>query len=169
VIMDLEAVEVDAFLADSVAVADGKLYAQGAGWDTIFTAVFPFRQPRIGIAAVLRIPWTATNKMHDFSVKIVDPDEQEIVLGMAPPGAEQSDGKARQLRGQFNLGRPATLNAGDSQVVPIAMNLDGLEFAEPNTYSVVIAVDGTDMRRLPIRVRSLVQMPGLAQAPRFGA
>lgn len=167
--MEFEAVEVDAFLADSVIVAENKLYVQGAGWDTIITASFPFRQSRIGVGVLLRVPWTATNKMHDFSVKIVDPDEHEIVLGLAPPGIELPEGQVRELRGQFNVGRPAMLHAGDSQVVPIAMNLDGLEFAEPNDYTVVIAVDDKPMRRLPVRVRPLVQMPGMAQTPRLGA
>jgi hypothetical protein len=49
---------------------------------------------------------------------------------------------------------------GDSQVVPIALNIDGLEFDTPNAYSVVITVDSEEMRRLPLRVRTLVQIPG---------
>jgi hypothetical protein len=166
-ITDLEKVEVDAFLADSVVVADGKLYGQGAGWDTIVSAVFPFRQARVGIGVLLRVPWTSTNKMHEFSVKIVGQDDDPIVLGGAPPGTEASDGKVRELRGQFNVGRPPMLHAGDSQVVPIALNLDGLEFAEPKDYSVVISIDGNPVRRMPFRVRPLVQMPGMAQPPRL--
>ena len=42
---------------------------------------------------------------------------------------------------------------GDDQIIPIAVNLDGLEFSEPNAYSVVISIDDTDMRRLPMRVQ----------------
>lgn len=159
-VADVDKMQVDAFLADSVVVAEGKLYVQGAGWDSIVSAVFPFRHSRIGIGVVLRVPYTATNHMHSFSVKIVDPDENRIVLGSAPPGAEAPDGQVSELRGQFNVGRPPLLNAGDSQVVPIALNIDGLEFGTPNAYSVVISVDEEEMRRLPLRVRTLVQMPG---------
>jgi hypothetical protein len=158
--VDVDKMQVDAFLADSVVVADGKIYVQGAGWDSIVSAVFPFRHPRIGLGVILRVPYTATNQMHSFSVKIVDPDENKIVLGAAPPGAEVPDGKVRELKGQFNVGRPPLLNAGDSQVVPIALNIDGLEFDTPNAYSAVISVDEEEMRRLPLRVRALVQMPG---------
>jgi hypothetical protein len=110
--------------------------------------------------------------MHRFSVKIVDQDENNIVLGDAPPGSDIADGKVREIVGQFNLGRPPFLTIGDSQVVPIALNIDGIAFDEPNTYSVVIAVDDVDLRRLAIRVRSMVQMPGgvgPAQIPRIGA
>ena len=171
--MGLEALEVDAFLADSVVVAEGKLYVQGAGWDTLVAGTFPVRHPRLGIGALLRVPWTATNQMHRFSVKIVDQDENKIVLGTAPPGSDIEDGKVREIVGQFNLGRPPFLTIGDSQIVPIALNIDGMEFPEPNTYAVVISVDDADLRRLPIRVRSVVQMPGggvgPAQLPRIGA
>jgi hypothetical protein len=170
-VADLEKMQVDAFLADSVVVAEGKLYVQGAGWDSVLSAVFPFRHSRVGIGVILRVPWTKTNQMHSFSVKVVDPDENKIVLGNAPPGTEVPDGKVRELRGQFNVGRPALLNAGDSQVVPIALNIDGLEFQTPNAYSVVISVDDEEMRRLPLRVRTLMQMPGFGptQLPIPGA
>ncbi len=169
--MELDAVEVDAFLADSVVVAEGKLYAQGAGWDTLVAGAFPVRHPRLGVGVLLRVPWTATNQMHRFAVRIVDQDENKLVLGAAPPGSEISDGKVREIVGQFNLGRPPFLTIGDSQVVPIALNIDGIEFPAPNTYSVVISVDDADMRRLPIRIRSMVQMPGAVgpgQLPRIG-
>jgi Family of unknown function (DUF6941) len=166
--MNIDDLEVDAFLADSVVVAENKLYAQGAGWDSIITSAFPFKQPRIGIGIFLRIPWDATNKMHTFSVKIMDQDGNKIPLGDAPPGVDLPGGKVHELTGQFNVGRPPLLSAGDSQIVPIAVNLDGLEFTGPNAYSVVITVDGDDKRRLPIRVQTMVQMPGPAQPSRPG-
>jgi hypothetical protein len=170
-VSDVDKMQVDAFLADSVVVADGKIYVQGAGWDNIVSAVFPFRHPRIGIGAILRVPYSATNQMHSFSVKIVDPDENRIVLGAAPPGADVPDGQVRELKGQFNVGRPPLLSAGDSQVVPIALNIDGLEFDTPNAYSVLISVDDEEMRRLPLRVRTVVQMQGFGsgQPPLRGA
>lgn len=166
--MEVAVMEVDAFLADSVAVAENKIYAQGAGWDSIFSGQFPFRQSRIGIGVVLHVPWSATNQMHEFSITIVDPDGNRTVLGIAPPGAQLPDNKVTELRGKFNVGRPPLLNAGDSQVVPIAMNLDGLEFFKPDTYTVDVSVDGTSMRRLPIHVRSTTQIPGVSATPQFG-
>jgi hypothetical protein len=144
--------EVDAFVADSVAVAESKLYVQGVGWDTIVGAAFPLKHPRIGIGVILRVPWTSPNRMHTFSVKIVDADGEAIPLAEAPPGVQLPGGKIYNLQGQFNVGRPHHLAPGESQVLPIGLNLDGLTFSEPNTYSVVIEVDGIEMRRLPIRV-----------------
>ena len=126
---ELAEMEVASFLADSVVVAENKLYVQGAGWDTIFSPMFPFRQNRVGIGVLLRVPWSATNRMHEFSVKIVDPDENPMTIGAAPPGLDLPGGVIREVKGQFNLGRPPLLNIGDSQVVPMAINLDGLESA----------------------------------------
>jgi len=166
---DIDAVEADAFLADSVVVADNKIYAQGAGWDTIFANTFPVRHPRLGIGVTLHIPWSATNRMHKFSIQIIDQDGQPFPLGDAPPGANLPDKKLHQLTGQFNVGRPPVLVGGDSQIVPIAVNLDGLTFSGPNSYSVLISVDGVVKRRLPIRVRAVVQMPGFQPTPPPGA
>ena len=163
--MDLEAVEVDAFLADSVVVAENKIYVQGAGWDTVFTGQFPFKHPRIGVGILVRVPYTETNKMHDFSLRIVDQDGNKVPLGDAPPGTNLPQGKIHELVGQFNVGRPPLLGAGDSQLFPIAVNIDGLEFLGPNNYSVAIIVDTKELRRLPLRVRTTMQMPGYAPPP----
>lgn len=157
--VDIDVMEVDAILADSVAASENKLYVQGGGWDTIFTQVVPFRQARLGLAMVLRIPWTATNQMHSFSIKIVDADGHNIALGQAPQRADAPGGKAYELKGQFNVGRPAILSPSESQVIPIAVNMDGLEFHQAANHSLIIEVDGTEMKRLPIRIRSTVQMP----------
>jgi hypothetical protein len=147
--------QVDAFLADSVVSAEGKLYVQGAGWNVLMTAQIPFRQSRIGVGIIVSVPYTATNQMHEFSIKLVDPDENSLPIGDAPPGVTLPDGKIRELKGQFNIGRPPMVVPGDDQIIPIAVNLDGLEFTEPNQYSVVVSIDGTEMRRLPIRVQAL--------------
>ncbi len=49
-------IELDAFLADSVASVQGKLYALGAGWNRIAVALFPARHDRVGIGLLVRIP-----------------------------------------------------------------------------------------------------------------
>lgn len=160
-ITGIETMTVDAFLADSVVVAESKLYVQGAGWNGIFSPAFPARHPRLGIGAIIHVPWTATNHMHSLEVRIEDADGHLLQLAPARedatgPGIE--DGALRRLRGDFNVGRPPMLQAGDEQVVPIAINLDGLEFPAPGTYRVVVSIDGTDLRHLPLRM-NLVGRP----------
>jgi len=147
--------EVDAMLADSVVSAEGKLYVQGGGWNVLSAATIPARHPRIGLAVVVHVPWTATNQSHSFEVRIVDADANEIPLGDAPPGFESPDGKIRRLGGEFNIGRPPQLPVGDEQVIPFAVNIDGMVFEQQGQYRIVISIDGTDLKELPIRVQQV--------------
>jgi hypothetical protein len=151
--------EVDAFLADSVVVADGKLYAQGAGWNIINVSGLPAQHDRIGIGLVIDVPYTETNQEHRFTLHLETEDGGQLPLGDAPPELETPDGKMRQIEGVFNMGRPPTLVAGDDQVIPLAINLNGLPFESVGRYTFVVQVDGQEVKRLPFRV----------QMVRFGA
>jgi hypothetical protein len=162
-VTDFDELQVDAFLADSVVVSENKLYAQGAGWDTVFAASFPTRHPRVGLGAIVRVPWSATNQIHAFKVTIVDQDGQPLRIATVGEGEEAKE--VREIGGQFTMGRPPMLNIGESQMIPIAINLDALEFERPDTYSVEISIDGTVVRRLPLRLRLASQVLGVAPAP----
>jgi hypothetical protein len=150
-------VEIDAFLADSIVSAEGKLYVQGAGWNMMYAASFPFRHSRIGIGVIIHVPYTATNQTHNLEVHIEDSDGHVLQLGDAPPGVETDDGKISRLSGDFNVGRPPLLPPGDSQIVPFAINIDGIVFQRPDMYIIVVSVDGQPVKRLPIRVLQLSQ------------
>ncbi len=153
--------EIDAFLADSVVNAEGKLYAQGGGWNTITTANLPFRHPRVGIGILIRVPYTGTNEVHSPDVRLEDGDGRQIALGETQPGPDAPDGKLYRLRTQFNLGRPPQLRPGDDQLVALAMNIDGLVFDREDGYRFVIAMDGQDSKTLPLRVMVAGQLaPG---------
>jgi len=141
-------IAVDAFLADSVAVADGKIYAQGAGWNVINTRVLPTAHDRIGIGIIVRVPYTSTNQLHRWELRLEGADGQQLPLGDNPAG----EGKVRAIGGQFNVGRPPMLQPGDEQVVPFAMNVNGLPFEQAGAYRFVVSVDGSDVKELPFRV-----------------
>ncbi len=152
--------EVDAFLADSVVSVEGKLYVQGAAWNILNTVNMPARQPRIGIGVIIHVPYTATNQLHKFEIYLLDADDNELPLGDSPPEAEESNGKIRRLGGQFNVGRPPTLQPGDEQLVALALNLDGLQFDRADSYRFVVELDGSREKFLPFRVHHVVQ-PGV--------
>jgi hypothetical protein len=137
---------IDAFLCDSAVTAEGKLYAQGGGWNEIRTPGFPFRQPRMGLGLIVTVPYTATNQNHRLEVQLMSED------GLLPLQTSP-DGEKSTLEAQFNLGRPATLQPGDAQVVPFAVNIDGCEFSSPGAFSFVLRLDGTEVKRLTFRVR----------------
>jgi hypothetical protein len=151
--------EVNAFLADSVVVAEGKLYAQGAGWNTINVQSLPAAHDRIGIGLIIDVPYTETNTEHQFSLHLEGEDGEQLPIADAPSGVETPDGKLRRIEGVFNMGRPPTLVAGDDQLIPLAINLNGLPFTSAGRYTFVLQVDGEEVKRLSFRVQQL---------PRFG-
>ena len=151
------ALDIDAFLADSVDSANGKLYALGAGWNTIVTAVVPARHDRIGIGMLIRVPYTATNQSHQLELRLEDADGAVLPLAEKPGG--ESGEKIDKLGASFNVGRPPQLAPGEEQIVALAINIDGLVFEKPERYRFVISIDGTDVKDLGLRILS--QPPAL--------
>lgn len=150
--------EIDAFLADSAESVQGKIYALGIGWNTIFAARFPAVHPRIAVGVTIHVPYTATNQMHKIVLHLELPDGQKFVLGMQPPISDDaSPTPMYELQGNFNVGRPPILTPGDEQVVALAMVIDQIQFERPDIYTWVLSVDGTPMKRLPMRVQQLTQ------------
>ncbi len=139
--------EVTAFLADSVVVAEGKLYVQGAGWNIIWVPTFPAQHDRIGVGILVRVPWTSTNEVHVLGVHLEDGDGRAMPVGRGP-----DDEPVFALGGQFSVGRPPTMPHGDDQIVPVAMNLNALVFDHPDRYSFVVSLDDEPRARLPFRV-----------------
>jgi hypothetical protein len=146
-----EAMEVDAFLADSVVSADGKLYVHGAGWDVITTQSLPVRHSRIGIGVIIHVPYTATNQAHDLEVRLEDADGQVVALSSRPP-SESGAEPVTKFSGQFNVGRPPTLPPGSAQIVAIAMQIDGMLFEKVGGYRFIVSIDGSDVKALPFRL-----------------
>ena len=91
----MSTIELDAFLADSVASVQGKLYALGAG-------------PK---------------------------------------------GPVNRIAGEFTAG------GSEEQIVPIALNLNGLALPGPGDYRVVISMQGQDVKTLGFTVQALAAQP----------
>src|SRR5690349_9155716 len=124
-------------LSDSVAVAEGKIYMQGGGWDAINPPVYPVRLSRIGLAVTIDIPYSRTNENHQMSIKLKTEDGEDVPLGNQP--ADPKDPASVQkpvyeVGGTFNAGRPPLLQGGDSQKMPFAVNIDGLLIPAPKAY-----------------------------------
>ena len=141
-------IEVDGFLADSVAQAEGKLYVQGAGWNQITAPLFPAVHDRIGIGLLVRMGADGSEGRHTFELRLIGPAEEELQLGESP------NGPLTRLPGEITTGE------GADHIVPIAINLNGMPLARPGDYRFVVSVDGIDRKTLPFRVLSLA-----AQAP----
>lgn len=154
---------VDAILCDSAVTADGKLYVQGGGWNMLGTSTFPFHQPRIGLGVVIGIPYTATNRNHTLTIHLENEDGARVSLSSASEEGE-AEPATTTVQAQFNIGRPPTLQSGDAQTLPFALNVDQLRFESPGSYSVVIEIDSEEIERLTFRILSTVGTLGIQRS-----
>lgn len=139
--------EVDAFLADSVVAVQGKLYALGVGWNRIVVPTFPARHDRIGIGLLFRLPAGTRNERRRFDLRVEGPDGGEIQLGTG------SGGIGGRLGGEFTAG------AADEQIVPIALNLNGMPLTAAGDYRFVVSFGGDDVKVLPFSVTQISSAP----------
>jgi hypothetical protein len=149
--------EVDAFLADAAESVQGKIYALGAGWNTVHVRSLPTIHPRASIGLIIRVPYTATNQTHTVLAHLEGEDGERIPLGEEPGEPDGEPKQVFEIGGQFNVGRPALLPPGDEQVVNLALTVNGLPLEKPSMFHWVISVDGTPLKRLPMRVQLLTQ------------
>jgi len=145
-------VRVDAFLADSADVINNKIYALGGGWNTIFARAFPVIHRRLTLAATVHVPFTDTNTAHKFEIRLVTEDGVDHPIGMRAD-ADGQPVPVTAMGGEFTLGRPPQLVDGDEQIACFAFTIDGMRFEAPGMFSWVIAVDGEEATRLPMRVQ----------------
>jgi hypothetical protein len=131
---------VEAFVADAVEAVNGKLYALGLGWNRMIArGSFPLVHHNLGVGVVVHVPYSMTNEHRTIGLGVIDQDGVDVV---------------RPINGNFTIGRPPDLEAGDEQVVALAFNLQGMTFPKPDLYAIVVSVDGVEKCRLPLRVRA---------------
>lgn len=90
-------------LADAAQVVDGKLYLIGGGWDIIWFNQFPAAHP-FAICMGIRVPWNLTNMPHTMKILIETADGQGL----------------GEIKGNFEVGKPAGLAQGSSQLINLA-------------------------------------------------
>lgn len=137
---------VDAFLADSVSSEDGKLHAQGAGWNRILTAGLPTLQGRIGLGLVLRVPAAEAGAEHTLEVALHGPDGALVPLGVV---AGDGESPIQAVTGTFSVDTDGEV---EEELLPVAINVDGLRLEQAGIHRFVIAVDGDPVRSLPFAV-----------------
>lgn len=122
-------------LADHAEIIGGKLYLMGGGWDVLTVNTgFPLTRP-VGLAAAFSVPWNETNERRNVEIDIQTEDGQSV-------------GK---VSGQFEVGRPAGIKAGQDQRLQLAANVP-LNLAGPGTYVIVARIEGQDETRVPFNV-----------------
>jgi len=128
-------------LADAAQVVGNKLFLIGGGWDKLHINDFP-RQHPMGIALAIKVPWNETNEQHGFEIEIVSEDGTTI----------------QKLGGNFEVGRPAGIKAGQDQRGQFAVNAI-MQFAASGTFVVLARIDGEERRRVLFNVVSGSPVP----------
>ena len=146
--MSAAPVAVQAFLAESVAVADGRLFAQGAGFANLRVPALPVHPGRLGVAVLLSVPLSRTGEDIPLALRLEAPDGEPLALADAATEAEV----AAELAGSVVAGPAPDGTPLDFQVVPLAFNFDGLRLEVAGAYAVVVEIDGSEAVRVPFGV-----------------
>jgi hypothetical protein len=127
-------------LADAAQVVGNKLYLLGGGWDRLSPSKgFPFEQ-RCAIALAIKVPWNETNQKHEFEIEVCSEDQ-----------ATEELKSIAKINGQFEVGRPAGIPAGQEQHIQLAIDLR-LKVDSPGTKIIIARADGTELKRLVFSV-----------------
>jgi hypothetical protein len=126
-----------AMLADAATIADGKLYIQGGGWNSIITSQIPAVHPAIGLVLIFKLDWHEANEDLEISIELVS-----------------EDGKLAGLRGEMQLRvapAPAT-KKGTELYQSTAQMFYGLRFDDYGAYRFQIAHKDQIMASVPLNV-----------------
>jgi hypothetical protein len=115
--------------ADSVQVANEKLYMLGGGWRYVYVRKFP-TEHNMGVALGILVPWDQTNIRHDIEVVLLDEDGNQIL-------------ESPLIKGQFETGRPPGMSPGSEQRVLMAVNFRA-PLKKAGRYEIVARLDGHD-------------------------
>ena len=141
--------DIDVLLCDHAETAEGKLFINGAGINLLWVTPDAPHVVNFGVAAVVHVPYTATNQPHRIRVTIVDEDGEPVVP-WTPEGAPASG--PIEIQAEFNVGRPAQLVPGEAQDIPFAFQLMALPMPRLGPHAVVVEIDGETVRQLAFRV-----------------
>ena len=125
------------FPADHAAAESGKVYANGAYWNTLRFPSFPAALPSAALVAVLQQPFHAAHADHEFLITLEDADGRRQPL---------------EIRGQFRAAPGLDSKYGEPNVIPIAVPIFGLPFEAPGDFAFVLLVDDVELARYPIHV-----------------
>jgi len=124
--------KVTLLLSDWAEVLNGKLYIMGGGWSRVI-AGFPLT---IGVAIMIRVPWTGANQQHRLKFVVTTADGQPL-MGPTPEGE-----KPVMAEGAFEVGRPPGLSPGSDIDAPMAFKLGPLVLS-PGRYDCELEIDGS--------------------------
>lgn len=157
--------DIDAMLCDHVQAAENKLFVSGGGVMRSWVSPEPPHIVNLGIAAVVQVPYTATNQAHSLNVVLLDEDGHPVIP-FVPEGAPEPGPIEATI--SFNLGRPPGLSHGEAQPYSLAANFN-IGLRQLGGYTFEIKIDGDRVKVLSLRVAARppvmgITYPGVPQA-----
>jgi hypothetical protein len=122
-----------AFLCDSAQESGGKVHALGIGFDSILAQSVPATHPMLTVVAQLRYS-VAEAGAKALAIRAVDADGQNIVSPID-----------RQIEFPEPPRRP-------TNTARLIIALTGVRFTSYGDYSVHVAINGSEVARLPLTV-----------------
>jgi hypothetical protein len=141
-------VSAQAFLAESVAVAGGRLFVQGAGWANLRVPALPAHPGRIGAGVILQVPSERVGEEIPLVLRLEGPDGQPVGISTADSDVVV----AAEVEGTLVPEPGPDGSPLDHQLVPIAFNLDGLRIEAAGVHLLVVEVDGSRAAAVPFGV-----------------
>jgi hypothetical protein len=171
--MVVDELTANAMLCDHAQVSGNKLFISGANisWVGSLSSPEGGYQVSLALAALVRIPWTATNQEHRLTVELLtDAGEgagaQRIPLAqMLPPGVPEDE--LGKIYAVFNAGRAPQMSPGEESLLPIALPMHGLRLPHPGQYWFSIHIDGTEVDHVNFKVLAPSPMAGILPTQGF--
>jgi hypothetical protein len=123
--------KVTMMLADAAQAVNGKLYILGGGWSITGPGV------PSAIAIKIEVDWNDANRRKAFLLQLLDADGQPVRL--PTPEGEQT---TLEIRGDFEVGRPAGLIPGTPLDAAVAINIGPLPLPPGRRYVWRVSIDG---------------------------
>lgn len=121
-------IEVTMLMADAAQVADRKLYILGGGISVIGPRPGP-----VAVAMLIRVPWDAADRRHEWTLELLDEDFGPVMAGERP----------LLVNGAFEAKRPQDLPPGILLDIPLAINVSSLPVQPGKRYTWRLSIDGT--------------------------
>jgi hypothetical protein len=123
--------KVTMLLADAAEAVNGKLYILGGGW-----SVAGPEAVQSAIALKIEVPWDQANRRHSIVLSLQNADGHPVVL--PTPDGE----RPVEIRGDFEVGRPAGLTPGTPLDAAVAINLGRIPLPPGQRYVWRLTIDG---------------------------
>lgn len=127
-----------ATLADYAEVLNGKLYLMGGAFDTLHGRNLPVMHKRLFVVLIAEVGPEERLKDIRYTVELIDEDGASV-----GPVANAS----------LRVGAPASTKPGQSNVVPMAIPFENIEFPQPKMYAFRVSCEEEELARVSFSVR----------------